>query len=116
MIYDVVDEEGEDCVFTSTAYATLKGHFLCGEERITVGMKRYCEPHNSLPIIQASNINQNANQMAYDDDGDVFVEILSCSTPSKGIFGNVVFRVVKNMQLRFFRDQLETLERIANGV
>jgi len=113
VIYDVLDQEGEDCIFTSTAYATLKGHFLCGEERLTVGMKRKSEPSysNSLPIIEASNINQISSQ---DDEGDVFVEILSCSTPSKGIFGNVVFHLVKNMQLRFFRDQLETLERIAN--
>lgn len=143
VIYDLLDEkqinnDDFDCTFTSTAYATLKGHFLCGEERVTVGILHKKKHHqsqdesllyqqsaysNSMPILQASNTNHIHNhnipsfklqdyQNINDDDSDVFVEIVSCSTPSSGLFGNVMFHMVKNMQIRFFRQQLDTLENI----
>jgi len=118
VIYDLVDEKQDDCdaIFTSTAYATLKGHFLCGEERVTVGIQN---SYNKKLILEASNNNfhfmssSSSKEHDNDDDGQVFVEILSCSRPNTGILGNVMFHFVKNMQLRFFKSQLDTLQEIA---
>jgi uncharacterized protein (UPF0548 family) len=88
VVYDLVDQRGLDgsTTYTSTAYATLRGHWLTGEERVTVALR---------------------------DSGSVDVEILSYSRPSRSWPGRVVWPFVGGMQRRFFERQLDALERAA---
>lgn len=85
VVYDVVDQRAPDgqSTFTSTAYSTLKGHFLRGEERVTVALR--------------------------DGSEDVEVEILSVSRAGPGLFGKTLWPFIGNMQSNFFRQQLEHL-------
>jgi uncharacterized protein (UPF0548 family) len=88
VVYDLVDQRGSDgaTTYTSTAYATLRGHWLAGEERVTVALR---------------------------DGGAVDVEILSYSRPSRSLPGRLVWPFVGGMQRRFFEQQLRALERVA---
>jgi uncharacterized protein (UPF0548 family) len=88
VVYDLVDQRGLDgsTTYTSTAYATLRGHWLTGEERVTVALR---------------------------GNGGVDVEILSYSRPSLLWPGRVVWPFVGGMQRRFFERQLDALERAA---
>lgn len=87
VVYDVVDQRAPDgqTTFTSTAYATLKGHFLRGEERVTVALR--------------------------DGSQDVEVEILSISRAGPGIFGKTLWPFVGKMQANFFKQQLNHLSQ-----
>lgn len=87
VVYDVVDERGPGTTFTSTAYATEKGHWLRGEERVTVALR---------------------------DTGHVDVEIVSFSKPAPGM-GKLVWPVIGGMQQGFFQQQLNALQRVAQG-
>jgi len=92
VIYDLVDERYTDkrnhhgLTYTATAYATLKGHLLAGEERLCV---------------------------AIHDDSKVEVEVLSYSRATNSVLGKTIFPFVRGMQQRFFADQIATLEQIA---
>jgi uncharacterized protein (UPF0548 family) len=70
-------------VFTSTAYATLRGHLLIGEERVTVVLR---------------------------PNGKVDVEILSYSKPSSSPLGHLVFPIIGGMQHKFFINELEYIK------
>jgi len=85
VVYDVVDQRAPDglTTFTSTAYATLKGHFLRGEERVTVALR--------------------------DGSQDVEVEILSISRAGPSLFGKTLWPFIGTMQSKFFQQQLEHL-------
>eukprot|EP00537_Pseudo-nitzschia_pungens_P015395 CAMPEP_0172402220 /NCGR_PEP_ID=MMETSP1061-20121228/53806_1 /TAXON_ID=37318 /ORGANISM="Pseudo-nitzschia pungens, Strain cf. pungens" /LENGTH=418 /DNA_ID=CAMNT_0013136137 /DNA_START=392 /DNA_END=1651 /DNA_ORIENTATION=- len=85
VVYDVVDQRAPDgqSTFTSTAYSTLKGHFLRGEERVTVALR--------------------------DGSQDVEVEILSISRAGPGLVGKTLWPFIGKMQSRFFRQQLQHL-------
>jgi len=85
VVYDVVDQRAPDGqgTFTSTAYSTLKGHFLRGEERVTVALR--------------------------DGSQDVEVEILSISRAGTGLLGKTLWPFIGKMQSTFFRQQLEHL-------
>lgn len=87
VVYDVVDQRAPDgqTTFTSTAYATLKGHFLCGEERVTVALR--------------------------DGSQDVEVEILSISRAAPGLFGKSLWPFIGKMQNNFFQHQLDHLSQ-----
>ena len=87
VVYDVVDQRAPDgqTTFTSTAYATLKGHFLRGEERVTVALR--------------------------DGSQDVEVEILSISRPGPGIVGKTLWPFIGKMQSKFFQQQLHHLSQ-----
>lgn len=88
VVYDLVDmRQRGGITFSSTAYATLRGHLLRGEERASVCLR--------------------------DLDGSVAVEVLSLSRPAPGIMGRMVFPFVAGMQRRFFQEQIDSLERIA---
>jgi hypothetical protein len=39
VIHDIVDQRGHDMLWTLTAYATMKGHWLSGEECVTIAMR-----------------------------------------------------------------------------
>lgn len=87
VVYDVVDQRAPDgqTTFTSTAYATLKGHFLRGEERVTVALR--------------------------DGSQDVEVEILSISQAGPGIVGKALWPFIGKMQSKFFQQQLQHLSQ-----
>lgn len=87
VVYDVVDQRAPNgkTTFTSTAYATLKGHFLSGEERVTVALR--------------------------DGSQDVEVEILSISRAGPGLFGKTLWPFIGKMQSDFFHQQLDHLSQ-----
>jgi uncharacterized protein (UPF0548 family) len=87
VVYDVVDQRARDCTFTSTAYATLKGHWLSGEERVSVALR--------------------------DGSQDVDVEILSISRAGPSLWGKAVWPLVGKMQQAFFQEHLKHLENTA---
>lgn len=85
VVYDVVDQRGPSSTYTSSAYATLKGHWLAGEERMTVALR---------------------------DDGQVNVQIVSYSKPAK-LWTRLAWPLVNKMQNKFFTSQLEWLQQVA---
>ncbi|VEU44836.1 unnamed protein product [Pseudo-nitzschia multistriata] len=92
VVYDVVDQRAPDgqSTFTSTAYSTLKGHFIKGEERVTVALR--------------------------DGSQDVEVEILSISRAGSGIAGKTLWPFIGKMQSKFFQQQLQHLSDCGNVV
>ena len=78
---------GPATTYTSTAYATLKGHLLSGEERVTVALR--------------------------DGTGFVDVESLSYSRPAQTMRSKFVWPMIGRMQNRFFEDQMDYLEQVA---
>lgn len=86
VVYDLVDQRGPSTTYTSTAYATCKGHWLRGEERLTV---------------------------AHRDDGNVDVEIVSYSKHGNTLWGRMVWPFVGPLQGRFFESQMKALEHVA---
>lgn len=78
---------GPGTTYSATAYSTLKGHLLSGEERVTVALR--------------------------DDTGFVDVEILSYSRPGPSLRSKFVWPVIGRMQHRFFDDQMDFLEQVA---
>eukprot|EP00591_Stephanopyxis_turris_P005416 CAMPEP_0195525722 /NCGR_PEP_ID=MMETSP0794_2-20130614/26309_1 /TAXON_ID=515487 /ORGANISM="Stephanopyxis turris, Strain CCMP 815" /LENGTH=389 /DNA_ID=CAMNT_0040656241 /DNA_START=45 /DNA_END=1214 /DNA_ORIENTATION=+ len=93
VVYDLVDERDTSgkggMTYSATAYGTLNGHLLSGEERVSVGIRD-------------------------GRDRDVEVEVLSYSHATPGFLGRMVFPMITGMQKRFFQEQVDTLERIAN--
>lgn len=85
--YDVVDQRAPGTTFTSTAYATMKGHWLSGEERVTVAMR--------------------------DGSQAVEVEILSVSRAGPSFWGKTVWPFVGKKQTQFFEYHLLHLEEAA---
>jgi hypothetical protein len=87
VVYDLMDQRGPGTTYTSTAYATLKGHFLRGEERVTVALR--------------------------DDSGFVDVEILSYSKPGSGIKAKLAWPMIGKLQSTFFQHQMDYFEQVA---
>jgi uncharacterized protein (UPF0548 family) len=84
VVYDVIDQRGVDTTYTSTAYATGAGHWIRGEERVTVCHR--------------------------DADDSVEVEILSYSQAASDTWmGRLVWPVLGRMQQSFFQQQLGAL-------
>ena len=73
--------------FTSTAYATMKGHLLKGEERVTVALR---DNH----------------------DQDVDVEIVSISRPANTPIGKGLWPFIGRKQTNFFELQMDFLKAI----
>ena len=65
----------------------MKGHLLCGEERVTVAWR--------------------------DDGSSVDVEIVSLSKPAPGLAAKFVWPFAKKMQPIFFQEQLKALQNVA---
>ena len=83
VVYDVKNSRR-----SSTAYATLTGHLLAGEERVTVLI----------------------------DGGDaVVVEILSFSRPAPTLKGKFIWPLIGRMHERFFLAEIHHLEKIAKS-
>lgn len=79
---------GPGTTYTSTAYATLKGHWLSGEERVTVALRDGVH-------------------------GDVDVEIVSFSRPAPTLAGKLIWPFVGRRQRDFFERQLQALEQVS---
>jgi uncharacterized protein (UPF0548 family) len=90
VVYEVKDDSHQipNCLFSSTAYATLTGHLLAGEERVTV-------------VIDAGDA--------------VAVEILSFSRPAPSIKGKCIWPLIGRMQQQFFLSEIHHLDRIAKN-
>ena len=65
----------------------MKGHLLCGEERVTVAWR--------------------------DDGSTVDIEVVSLSKPAPGLAAKLVWPFAKQMQPQFFQTQLKALQNIA---
>ncbi|KAL3904229.1 MAG: hypothetical protein SGARI_005015, partial [Bacillariaceae sp.] len=89
VVYDLIDQRAPGTTFTSTAYATLKGHWLSGEERVSVAMR--------------------------DGTQDVDIEILSVSRAGPTLWGKAVWPLVGKMQSNFFQEHLMHLEDVAKS-
>jgi len=85
VVYDVIDQRAPQTLFTSTAYSTLKGHFLRGEERVTVVLR--------------------------DGSQQVEIELLSISRAGNSLSGKTLWPLIGKMQDNFFRQQLEHLAK-----
>ena len=100
VIYDLVDERctnrrGHGLTYSATAYATLVGHLLAGEERVSVA------------------IHDSNGSSSSPSSGRVEVEVLSYSRATDSVLGRMVFPLIKGMQERFFEEQVLTLGQIA---
>lgn len=84
--YDAVDQRGPSTTFSCSAYATMKGHLLRGEERVTVALR--------------------------DGTEDVEVQIVSISQAGPSINGRAVWPFIGKMQSTFFEAQMDFLEKI----
>ena len=88
VLYDIVDQRGPWTTYTSSAYGTTKGHWLAGEERLTVALR--------------------------DADGQVQVQLLSYSKPNT-IWTKLTWPLVQRMQTQFFESQLQCLHDVATA-
>lgn len=89
LVYDVVDQRGPTTTYSSTAYATMKGHLFRGEERVTVAIR--------------------------DETQAVEVEILSISRPAPTIKAKLIWPLAGKLQSSFFHEQLAGLAEIATN-
>ena len=125
VIYDIVDQishgAGGDNTFTSTAYCTLKGHLLSGEERVSVILRHGDTSHEAYRHPNGdgecnSNGRGNSNGNGNGNGGCVDVEILSYSRPAPTLLGKLVWPFIGSKQDEFFRRELEALENVAIGI
>ena len=89
VVYEVKDNKHKNkCKCSSTAYATMTGHLLSGEERVTVRIGK---------------------------EDEVDVEILSFSRSAPSFGGKVIWPLIGGMQREFFLAELNHLANVANG-
>ncbi len=130
VIYDFVDERaprmlgrgrsfetGVGNTFTSTAYATLAGHLLCGEERVTVILRDEVEedafPMGKTASVRSANVPNRISSLNSNTGGFVDVEIVSYSKPAPSILGRLVWPFIGAKQDEFFRCEMDALARAA---
>lgn len=89
VVYEVNDDKRRipNCIFSSTAYATMSGHLLAGEERVTVVWRK--------------------------ETGEVDVEIASFSRSAPSFAGACVWPLIGRMQKQFFLAELNHLAKVA---
>ena len=134
VVYDVMDQRGQGTTYTSTAYGTLRGHWLCGEERVTVLLRdspqhqsENTEGLNTKSIRNVSFVKKgygrqtklpiSSDDSLLNDDGrdrPVDIEILSFSRAAPSMMGKLVWPFIGKMQETFFQSELDALEQIAN--
>jgi len=90
VVYEVKDALSiPNCKFSSTAYATLSGHLLAGEERVSVVWRK--------------------------DMGDeVDIEIVSFSQSAPSIGGKIIWPLIGRMQKQFFLSEVSSLSMRAS--
>ena len=93
VVYNVKDHQKSTtkgkCIYSSSAYATLSGHLLSGEERVSVIWNR--------------------------SNDEVHVEILSFSRASPSTVGRLIWPLIGGMQKNFFLEELDHLDKVASG-
>ena len=105
--YTVLDQAGTNgCTFTSSAFATLQGHWLAGEERVTVIMRPM------TTSTQTSSSTTFMSQRLSLETVQVDIEILSFSKPGTR-WMRLVWPLLGNMQASFFQAQLAALANVA---
>lgn len=87
VVYDWVDQRGPGTTYTSTAYATCRGHGLQGEERVTVALR---------------------------DSGRVDVQVISYSKAAKWYTKFAFGVMIHKMQDTFFTNQMQFLQTVAS--
>lgn len=110
-------QRSHSAIYTSTAYGTLEGHLLVGEERVTVVMQDIDDGIDSMGITRTgmtkgiSQISNASKNDSYNDDKNrpVHVEIISYSKPSS-LLGRIVFPFIGKMQNDFFQKELEHIQ------
>mmetsp|Transcript_27130 Transcript_27130/g.54813 ORF Transcript_27130/g.54813 Transcript_27130/m.54813 type:complete len:267 (-) Transcript_27130:1530-2330(-) len=89
--HEIIDSKQiPKCMYSSTSYATLSGHLLSGEERVSVIWRKY-------------------------SGGEVVVEILSISRPAPSVGGKLVWPLIGRMQRNFFLEEMKHLDRIGKS-
>lgn len=90
VVYEVKDDTRHipKSVYSSTAYATMAGHLLSGEERVTVVWRKGA-------------------------GGRVDVEIVSFSRSSPSLVGKIIWPLIGRMQTQFFVSELDHLDNVA---
>jgi len=78
------------CMYSSTAYATLSGHLLAGEERVSVVWRK-----------------------GMGDEVDVEIVSFSRSAPSVG--GKLIWPLIGRMQKQFFLSEMDHLDKVAKS-
>eukprot|EP00559_Dactyliosolen_fragilissimus_P008705 CAMPEP_0184854946 /NCGR_PEP_ID=MMETSP0580-20130426/308_1 /TAXON_ID=1118495 /ORGANISM="Dactyliosolen fragilissimus" /LENGTH=453 /DNA_ID=CAMNT_0027349327 /DNA_START=46 /DNA_END=1404 /DNA_ORIENTATION=- len=91
VVYDVIDNIGpKGTTFSSTAYATLRGHWLRGEERVTVVYRNPVAKESH--VIDANLVNSGSiTNRDIDKNGVVDVEILSISRSGPSFIGKIIW-------------------------
>ena len=91
VVYDVKNHQRSTvkgkCISSSSAYATLSGHLLSGEERVSVIWNR--------------------------SNDEVYVEILSFSRAAPSTLGKLIWPLIGGMQSSFFLSELDHLDKVA---
>lgn len=89
-VYQVEDDAQQipKCLSSCTAYATLRGHLLAGEERVTTILK---------------------------NDGSVDIEIVSFSRAAPGFGGRVIWPLIGRMQKQFFLSEMDHIASVTTA-
>jgi len=95
-------------LFSATSYGTLRHHLICGEERVQVSMLAPPEEHNTTTGKKKLQQGSNSKCNTQNKDGTVIVEIFSVSRGATGL-GTLLFPLMRNMQYRFFKEQVDTV-------
>lgn len=111
VLYDLVDQRGPGTTYSSTAYATTAGHWLRGEERVTVAWRDAAYAPNE----EEENGREDAWKEEEEDADSVHVELLSYSRPGSSLLAKFVWPIMSltNLQNSFFRVQMAALEAVA---
>lgn len=99
LIYECINQkgsgrDGSGTLYTSCAYATQLGHWLSGEERVTVSLRTSQDAFRPPPVE---------------------VEIVSISRAAPSLMGRLAWPLIGRMQDKFFVEHLRTLHRTADA-
>ena len=99
VVYECMNQRGQglhgtSTLYTSCAYATQKGHWLSGEERVTVALREAEDPLHPAPVD---------------------IEIVSISQAAPSIMGRLAWPLIGRMQDKFFMEHLRALQRTATS-
>jgi len=90
VVYDVKNHQRSTvkgkCISSSTAYATMSGHLLSGEERVSVVWNR--------------------------SNDEVYVEIVSFSRAAPSVTGRLIWPLIGGLQKNFFLSELDHLDKV----
>ena len=92
VVYDVKNHQKSTvkgkCISSSSAYATLSGHLLSGEERVSIIWNR--------------------------SNDEVYVEIVSFSRAAPSTVGKLIWPLIGGLQKNFFLSEFDHLDKVAS--